>query len=95
MTRELMTMLSGKGTMRQAQTRARELMALDEDTRVYAELNRACKPLVAIARFERDNLEGADPTLLAKTTLSIYEGTRDRARALIEKLQLVRAELGR
>jgi ADP-heptose:LPS heptosyltransferase len=89
MTRELMSMLSGKGSMRHAQTRARELMALDEDTRVYAELNRACKPLVAIARFERDNMEGADPALLAKTTLTIYENTRERARALIDKLQMV------
>lgn len=94
MTRELMTMLSGKGSMRQAQTRARELMGLDEEMRVYAELNRACKPLVAISRFERDNMEGADPSLLAKTTFSIYESTRDRARALIKKLQAVQTSLG-
>ncbi|MCC6154238.1 MAG: glycosyltransferase family 9 protein, partial [Candidatus Hydrogenedentes bacterium] len=94
MTLELITMLSGKGPMRQAQTRARELMALDEDTRVYAELNRACKPLVAIARFERDNMEGADPTLLAKTTLTVYENTRDRARALSKKLQMAQDALG-
>ena len=94
MTRELIAMLSGKGPMRMAQTRARELMTLDEDTRVYAELNRACKPLVAIARFERDNLEGADPALLARTTLAIYENTRDRARSLTKKLDIVCSALG-
>jgi hypothetical protein len=94
MTRDLIAMLSGKGPLREAQTRARELMALDEDTRVYAELNRACKPLVAIARFERDNLEGADPSLLAKTTLTIYENTRDRARTLCKKLDMIHSALG-
>ena len=92
-TRELLQVLRGKGPMRRAHGLVRGLMALDEDIRVYAELNRACKPLVAIARFERDNLEGAEPIALAETTLRIYEELSGRARATRDKLELVRQAL--
>ncbi len=94
-TRDLLSVLKGKGPMRRAHGVVRGLMALDEDIRVYAELNRACKPLVAIARFERGNLEGAEPLALAKTTRNIYEQLSERARATAGKLELVRAALER
>ena len=61
---------------------------------MYAELNRACKPLVAIARFER-NLEGAEPLALAKTTRNIYEQLSERGEGHGGKLELVRAALER
>lgn len=93
MTRELLGALESNARMRRAHGIVRALMALDEDTRVYAELHKACKPLVAIARFERDNLEGAEPLSLARTTLAIYEALAQRARAAARKLELVRAAM--
>lgn len=93
MTRELLGVLESNARMRRAHEIVRALMALDEDTRVYAELNKACKPLVAIARFERDNLEGAEPLALARRTLAIYEALSQRARATATKLELVRAAI--
>lgn len=92
-TADLLTALKSQSSMRRAHGLVRNLMALDEDIRVYAELNRACKPLVAIARFERDNLEGAEPLALAQTTLRIYEDLSERARAMIQKLALVKSAL--
>ncbi|NUM53200.1 MAG: glycosyltransferase family 9 protein [Candidatus Hydrogenedentes bacterium] len=89
-TGELLTILRSHGAMRRAQGLVRGLMALDEDIRVYAELNRACKPLAAIARFERDNLEGAEPLALAETTLRIYQNIAERARGLMASLEMVR-----
>ncbi|HOF40914.1 MAG TPA: glycosyltransferase family 9 protein [Candidatus Hydrogenedentes bacterium] len=56
-----------------------ELMRLDEDTRLFAELNEACRPLISIARFQRDNLEGADPAPLAEMTQEIYQDLLERA----------------
>ncbi|HRK34273.1 MAG TPA: hypothetical protein PLJ47_06730, partial [Candidatus Hydrogenedentes bacterium] len=63
------------------------------EIRIYAELHSVCKPLVAIARFERDNLEGADPAELARRTLEIYDDLGRRARTLNLKLTLVRSAL--
>ena len=56
-----------------------ELMRLDEDTRLFAELNGGCRPLISIARFQRDNLEGADPMALADMTQEIYRELSERA----------------
>jgi ADP-heptose:LPS heptosyltransferase len=69
-----------------AKTLVETLSVLDEEMRVYGEVHPASKPLVIIARYERDNLEGADARQLAQTTLSIYrdcaarcEGVREHA----------------
>jgi len=71
----------GKG-MALAKEIVGELMRLDEDTRLFAELHEGCRPLITIARFQRDNLEGADPLQLAQTTLRIYEDLAERAALL-------------
>ena len=68
-----------------------QLMALDEESRVFSEVNPPCRPLILMARFERDNLDGADPKLLAKTTLDIYRACHDRALLMAEKLTLTAA----
>jgi hypothetical protein len=41
---------------------------------------------VVISRFERDNLEGAEPIALARTTLQIYEDLLARARLFQKKM---------
>ncbi|MCX5758575.1 MAG: glycosyltransferase family 9 protein, partial [Candidatus Hydrogenedentes bacterium] len=71
-----------------------ELKLLDEEMRVYSELHGACKPLTLIARYERDNLEGADPILLAETTLGIYKDCETRASLMRSKLELALSVVG-
>jgi ADP-heptose:LPS heptosyltransferase len=67
----------------ESMTRARDLvhglMGMDEEMRLHGELHPACKPLVVVARHERDNLEGADPARLAETTRAVYAACRARA----------------
>ncbi len=73
--------------------KARELVSglsqLDEETRIFGEMNEPAKPLVAISRFERDNLEGDDPFLLAQTSLQIYRGLFARSRLMQKKINRV------
>ncbi|MBI4559739.1 MAG: glycosyltransferase family 9 protein [Candidatus Hydrogenedentes bacterium] len=85
-TRELLEGLGGKMSMRRAKECVAELSRLDEETRIFGEVHPACKPLVVISRFERDNLEGADPLALARTTDQIYRDLRARARLMQQKL---------
>ena len=75
--------------MKQAQQIVADLMRLDEEIRLFGEVHAACKPLVAMARFERDHLEGADPVLLSRTTLEIYRGMYARARLCERKLKRI------
>lgn len=84
------TLRKGKGAALARQLVA-ELMTIDEEARVHGELNPPCKPLVLMARFERDNLEGADPLLLAKTTLEIYRACFARARLMTRKVDRIAA----
>ncbi len=63
-----------------------QLMRLDDDMRIFSELHPPCRPLTLIARFERDNLEGADPMKLAETTRGIYRACFSRARLTTRKL---------
>jgi len=79
---------------RKAQQSVHKLMALDEEMRLFGELHGPCRPLVLISKFERDNLEGADPLVLARTTLQIYRDCRDRAALMRKKLAFV-ADLSR
>lgn len=67
-----------------------ELMRLDEDTRLFAELNEACRPLISIARFQRDNLEGADPAPLAEMTQEIYQDLLERAALMQHYFAVIR-----
>jgi ADP-heptose:LPS heptosyltransferase len=85
-TEKLLEILTEGRGMKLAQQVVADLMRLDEDIRLFGEVHTACKPLVAIARFERDNLEGADPVLLARITLDIYRGIYSRARLTARKL---------
>ncbi len=81
----LETLKKGK-SMRKAHEAVEKLMLLDEEMRLFSELHQACRPLVRIARYERDNLEGADPQVLAKTTMQIYRDAFARARLMRKKI---------
>ena len=81
----LLNVLRQGESMKRAKTLVTELMELDEQIRLLGEVHRVGRPLVAIARFERDNLEGADPVHLTRTTRTIYEDIETRAELMIEK----------
>lgn len=87
MTREVLRLIETKRPFRQAKEFVDRLMELDEQTRLFAETSEPCKPLVEVARFERDNLEGADPVALSQATLVIYEGLGQKARLMKAKLE--------
>ncbi len=70
-----------------------ELMRLDEDTRLFAELNGGCRPLISIARFQRDNLEGADPMPLAEMTQEIYRELSERAALMRAHFDAIRVAM--
>ncbi len=88
-TETLLTLIDNKGNIDEAKSLVSQLMALDEEARVYSEVNPPCRPLILMARFERDNLEGADVMLLATTTLNIYRACADRSELMAEKLYLL------
>jgi ADP-heptose:LPS heptosyltransferase len=69
-----------------AQAGVNALLRLDDEIRVYGEVHPACKSLVLIARYERENLEGFDAAALAQKTLAIYETLRERAALTISKV---------
>lgn len=85
-TRGLVAALASGGSMVAARRQVDELTAIDEEARIFAEVNPACRALTLIARYERDNLEGSDPRALASTTLQIYGACRTRAALVAEKL---------
>ncbi|HUW60120.1 MAG TPA: glycosyltransferase family 9 protein [Candidatus Bathyarchaeia archaeon] len=87
-TNHLIKCLQKPGKARQAQEIVGKLTALDERMRLFGELNPPCRPLTLISRFERDNLEGADPSILSQRTLQIYQDCRDRARLFAKKAAL-------
>jgi len=86
-TEDLLDILKKRKGMDRAKQRVAELMALDEEMRLFSELHPACRPLIQLARYERDNLEGADPQVLAQTTLEIYRACYARARLMAQKVQ--------
>jgi len=88
-TAALLECLNGGKPMTQAKQLVAELMAFDEEARIFAEVHPACRPLALMARFERDNLEGSDPKALAETTLRIYEACAARAGLVAEKLRRI------
>ncbi len=84
-TEELLDLLRKHKPMDTAKRVVARLMALDEEMRVFSEISPACRPLIQLARYERDNLEGADPKTLAQTTLEIYRACYARARLMAQK----------
>ncbi len=76
---EILGALKTPPDLRKAQRIMGTLMALDEEMRIFGEIHSACKPLVLISRYERDNLEGNDPLKLAQTTQQIYRDCYNRA----------------
>jgi hypothetical protein len=85
-TTNLLHTLNGGGPMARARQEVALLTRLDEEVRIHSQLYAACRPLAMMARFERDNLEGADPKVLAETTLRIYEALRRRATGVARAL---------
>lgn len=88
-TEKLLQVLRGRAAIEEAKSLVARLMALDEEARVFSEVNPPCRPLILMARFERDNLDGTDPRVLAKTTLAIYRACKTRSLLLVEKLARV------
>lgn len=86
-TQELLVCLRQTRGAKRAQQIVRELTRLDEEMRVYSELHPPCKPLILIARYERDNLEGSDAVPLAEATLTIYKDCETRASLMRAKLE--------
>ena len=85
----LLKTLNNEQNMKKASRQVAELMAIDEEARIFSELNPPCRPLALIARYERDNLEGSDPIHLAQTTKAIYQACEERARLMVEKLERI------
>lgn len=85
-TEQLLQALGGRPDLERAKSLVAQLMAIDEEARVFSEVNPPCRPLILMARFERDNLDGADPRVLAQTTLEIYRACQARARLMVEKI---------
>ncbi len=94
MTEELLAALRRKDWDR-AKVLVSALVGLDEEIRVYGEIHNATKPLVIIARYERDNLEGADAKVLAETTLKIYRDCAARCEGMLQKASEFAAACGR
>ncbi len=80
---------AGKDGLALAQQSVQVLNEVDEEMRLFGELHAAAKPIVRIAQFERDNLEGADAMGLAQTALEIYQSCHDRASLFMKKIDLV------
>lgn len=88
-TEQLIQGLTHQESMRKAKDLVTELTRLDDEIRLYGDLHEPCKPLTLMARYERGNLEGADPLHLARTTLQIYRDLFARARLMTAKLEAV------
>lgn len=93
-TGELLAALGAGRRMAEARTMVQDLMRLDEEARLFSEMHPPCKPLTLIARYERDNLEGADPAALAETTRAIYAACRSRALGVAAKLRAIGGQGG-
>jgi len=74
-----------KGTAQKAERLIRNLSTLDERMRLCGEMNPPCRPLVLISRYERDNLEGADPAILYQRSFQIYQDCKNRAELFVKK----------
>jgi ADP-heptose:LPS heptosyltransferase len=89
--KQLLDTLKKNKDMRRAKELVSKMMSLDEDMNIHAELHPACTPLIRLARYERDNLEGGDPQNLSQDTLQIYQACYNRARLMSQKIKRVTA----
>ncbi|HPU97860.1 MAG TPA: glycosyltransferase family 9 protein, partial [Candidatus Hydrogenedentes bacterium] len=89
----LIAHLERRGSMIEARNMVRELTRLDESIRVFSEVHHGCRPLVTMARFERDNLEGMDPLPLARSTRDIYGAMVERCILMGDKINRLSALL--
>lgn len=88
-TMALLNILDQKQSMVHAREHVSNLVRIDEDIRILGDVHRHLKPLTMSARFYRDNLEGADPLVLAQDTLTIYRSLSEQARHMMEKLEQI------
>lgn len=70
-----------------AKEQVKLLTEIDEQIRIFGELNPYLKPITIVTRFERDNLEGSNPLDLTKQTLNIYRGGYERSNLMIKKVK--------
>lgn len=70
-----------------AREQVKLLTEIDEQIRIYGELNPYLKPITLVTKFERDNLEGSNPLDLAKQTLNIYRGGYERSTLMARKVK--------
>lgn len=84
-TEDLIDVLVRKDLAR-ARDLVRRLAGLDDEIQVYGELYPETGPVVSSVKYERDNLEGADPLVLAQTTFEIYRACGERCRLVQAKL---------
>jgi len=75
------------GKIMRAREQVKLLSEIDEQIRIYGELNSYLKPITLVTKFERDNLEGSNPLELAKQTLNIYRGGYERSTLMAKKVK--------
>jgi ADP-heptose:LPS heptosyltransferase len=90
---ELANGLAHQASMKWAKSMVTDLMHKDEAIRVYGEIHDACRPLVILAKFERENLQGTDPRLLAEATRAIYDRLNQRALLAASKTEFTGEQL--
>jgi ADP-heptose:LPS heptosyltransferase len=77
---DLVAALHNGVPMRTAKPMVAKLTQLDERIRVFGEVHDDCRPFVILAKFERENLQGDDPAILAEAAQAIYERLSERLR---------------
>ncbi len=84
--RKIRERLERPGRAKEAQRYVKELIEVEERLRLFGEIHDACRPLVALAKFERDNIENAPAKALADQTVGIYTDLTRRAKLLTDYL---------
>ena len=83
--RDLLKALTGKRDIKKAKELVAQLKEVDEAVRIFGEIHPGCRPISAMARFERDNLELGPAEELAQKTIDIYAGCTRRAHGMARK----------
>lgn len=86
LTEQLKNMIADNKILK-AREQVKLLTEIDEQIRIYGELNPYLKPITLVTKFERDNLEGSNPLDLAKQTLNIYRGGYERSTLMAKKVK--------
>lgn len=88
-TEELLNLISTPGNYSAARPLVAGLSRIDEAIRILGDVHRHLKPLTTAVRFKRDNLEGADPMVLAQSTMAIYRELESQCACMCEKLKRI------